>query len=116
MARRRKRDDDWVWLVCQLAGLVVLLSLISPQVRQGIAAVGFLALCLVGVALVALIGFVVYRLATRSKRKDTSTFDMNCDVLDMDFKVDGKQPQARSDLGEYVVSSNWHQEQRKPQT
>ena len=116
MARRRKRDDDWVWLVCQLAGLVVLLSLISPQVRQGIAAVGFLALCLVGVALVALIGFVVYRLATRSKRKASSTLDMNCDVLDMDFKVDGKRPQARSDLGEYVVSSNWHQEQRKPQT
>jgi len=57
MARRRKRDDGWIGLVAQLAGVVILLSLISPQVRQTISAVGFIAVCLLAVAVVGLIGF-----------------------------------------------------------
>src|ERR1041385_1398793 len=67
MARRRKRDDDWIGPLAQLVGLLVLLSLISPQVRQTILAVGFLGICLLGVAVLCLIGFGIYRFATRSQ-------------------------------------------------
>lgn len=67
MATRRK-DDDWIGPVAQLAGLVFLLSLISPQVRQTISAIGFVAICLMGLALMGLIGLGVYRFATRSQR------------------------------------------------
>jgi hypothetical protein len=72
MARRRKRDDDWIGLVAQLAGMVILLSLISPQVRQTISTVGFIAICLLGLAVVGLIGFGVYRWTTRSQRTASS--------------------------------------------
>ena len=67
MARRRK-DDDWIGPVAQLVGLVVLLSLVSPQVRQTISAIGVIAICFVGLVVIGLIGFGVYRVATRSQR------------------------------------------------
>src|SRR5690242_16822746 len=70
MARRRKRDDDWIGLLAQLAGLVVLLSLISPQVRQTMVAIGFVGICVLGLTVVGLIGFGAYRLATRSHRTE----------------------------------------------
>jgi len=69
MARRRRRDDDRSGAVAQLAGLVLLVSLISPQVRQTISAVGFVVICL---GVVGLIGFGVCRWATRPKRLGSS--------------------------------------------
>lgn len=68
MARRRRRDDAWIGLVAQLAGFAVLLSFLSPQVRQAIWAFGFIAICLLGVAIIGLIGFGIYRYATRAQR------------------------------------------------
>jgi hypothetical protein len=55
MARRRK-DDDWIRPVAQLVGLVFLLSLLSPAVRQTITAIGSVAICFLGLAVVGLIG------------------------------------------------------------
>ncbi len=66
MGSRRNRDNDWIELVVQLAGLLILLSLVSPQVRQIIRAVGYIGICVFGAAMVGLVGFVVYRLSTRS--------------------------------------------------
>ena len=45
MARRR-RDADYIGLVVQMTGVVMLLSLLSPQVRQIIFSIGFLAVLL----------------------------------------------------------------------
>jgi len=59
-------------LVAQLAGLIMLLSLISPMVRQMMFAFGALAVCLVALAVVGLIGFGIYRYATRSQRQVSS--------------------------------------------
>jgi hypothetical protein len=72
MGRRRNRDDDWVELVARLAGLLLLASLISPQVRQAILAVGFIGVCVFALAVVGLFGFGLYRLATRSRRSVSS--------------------------------------------
>jgi len=72
MARRRKKDDHWIELVARLAGLLLLISLISPQVRHALGVIGF---CFFGLALVGLISFALYRLAARSRRPAyTNTF------------------------------------------
>jgi restriction endonuclease Mrr len=67
MARRRK-DDDVAGIVAQLVGLVLLVGFISPQGRQLLSAFGVLAFGLLGVAFLGLVAFVIYRIATRSKR------------------------------------------------
>jgi len=61
---RRKRVKDWIGLVAQLTGFVVLFSVIFPQVRQAIFASGFIAMCFFCLAVVGFIGFTVYRFAT----------------------------------------------------
>jgi len=67
MARSRTGDGAWVGLAAQLAGGVILLSLVSPQARQTISAAGGMAICLLGLAVVGLIGFGLYRWLTRSQ-------------------------------------------------
>ena len=68
MGRRRKNDDDWIEPVVKVGALIILFAVITPQGRQLITTIGFIAVCLGGVALAGLIGFVIYRIATRSKR------------------------------------------------
>ena len=69
MSRRRKNDDDWIEFVVKLGGFVILLAVITPQGRQLIAAIGVIFIWVVILAVVGLIGFVIYRIATRSKRQ-----------------------------------------------
>jgi HJR/Mrr/RecB family endonuclease len=67
MARRRK-EDDVAGIVAQLVGLVLLVGFVSPQGRQLMSAFGVLTFGLLGLAFLGLIAFVIYRIATRSKR------------------------------------------------
>ena len=60
---RRKQEVDTVRLVARLAGLVVLISLFFPAVRQSIATLGFIAVGLSVLVVVGLVGFGIYRLA-----------------------------------------------------
>lgn len=53
MGRRRKSDGDLLELIIKLGGLVVLLCVITPQGRQTIAALGFIAVCVLGATVVA---------------------------------------------------------------
>jgi hypothetical protein len=121
MARRRKRDDDWIGLVVRLTGVVMLLSLISPQVRQAIFAVGFIAICLLAVAVVGLIGFGVYWLATRSKRSassnhgylssitDANAPPVNLPRIEVPARTKGTAPQTTAELLEQLRSIDWFQ-------
>jgi len=104
MARRRK-DADWVGLVAQLAGLVFLLSLISPQVRQTISAIGFFAICLMGLAVMGLIGFGVYRFATRSQRAGAVERNVGWKGVG----GEKEPPQTTPDLNEQLRSIDWFQ-------
>jgi hypothetical protein len=67
MARRRQ-EVDIVGLVAQLAGLVVLISLFFPAVRRALAELGFIAVCFSILVGAGLVGFGIYRLATREGR------------------------------------------------
>jgi HJR/Mrr/RecB family endonuclease len=121
MARRRKRDDDWIGLVAQLAGAVILLSLISPLVRQTISAVGFIAVCSLAIAIVGLIGFGVYRWVARSNRPassdnafHSSTADANPPSVNLPriavpAQNKGSTPQSTADLLEQMRSIDWFQ-------
>ena len=68
MGRRRKNDDDWIEPVIKVGALLILGAVITPQGRQLISTIGVIAICLAGVALGGFVGFVILRLATRSKR------------------------------------------------
>jgi restriction system protein len=67
-----------------LGGLVIILGLISPQVRQAIVALGFIALCVLGLAVAGGIMFVIYRVATRHQRQNDG------DRIESDFGSDVK--------------------------
>lgn len=69
---RRRKDDDGVKLVAQLVGVVLLLSLFSPGFRNILATISFSGIMLLVFSVVCLATFVIYRLATRSKRLQTA--------------------------------------------
>ena len=108
MARRRK-DDDWIGPVAQLVGLVFLLSLLSPAVRQTITAIGFVAICLLGLAVAGLVGFGIYKVATRSQR--VSAIERTVDWKALGVAVRGKEKprQSTPDLIEQLRSIDWFQ-------
>jgi hypothetical protein len=61
MGRRKKRDSDWLDLVPQLAGLVILLCFISPNARQFFSALSFLTVSVGGIVVLAMIGWTIFR-------------------------------------------------------
>lgn len=66
MARRRKKNDDnIVGSIAQLVGLAVLAAMFIPGVRQLLLLIGIIA---VGLLVLLVVGFVVYRLLTRERR------------------------------------------------
>ena len=114
--RRRRHDDSLIELVARLVVVVFALSLISPQVRQMIAAVGFVAICGAGVVLVAGLGWVIYRFATRERRTSFILRSVRCDTLEVEVAEEPKPPQPRTDLGEYVNFNGSNLKQAKPHT
>lgn len=104
---RRRKNDDWVGLAAQFGGFIILLSLISPQVRQAISAIGFIAICLSGIATASLVGFGVYRFATRSQR--TNTLDQNVDLKTLNSDTDCRGPEIAPDLIGQLRSIDWFQ-------
>ena len=69
----RKKAVDVVGLVAQFMGLVVLISLFFPAVRRVLAELGFMVVCLSAFIVVGLVGFSLYRLATRGNRMKLMT-------------------------------------------
>jgi hypothetical protein len=69
----RRQEVDVVGLVAQLTGLVVLISLFFPAVRRALAELGFIAVCFSILVVAGLVGFGIYRLATREGRMKAMT-------------------------------------------
>jgi len=121
MARRRQRGDDWIGLIAQLAGVLIVLSLISPQVRQIISAVGFISVCLLVVVVVGLIGFGICRWANRSKRpassdnllvssiKGANASPVNLPRIEVPAQAKGTAPPTTANLLEQLRSIDWFQ-------
>jgi restriction endonuclease len=106
---RRSKNDGWIGPVAQLACVVVLLGLISPQVRQTISSIGFVAVCLLGLIVVGFIGFGVYRFATWPQRAEANKRNVGCKALGVDVKGGEKQLQSTPDLVEQLHSIDWFQ-------
>ena len=118
MRRRRKRDDDWIMPVATLGGIVVLVSQVFPQVRQAIFAIGFMAVCVV---VVGLIGFGIYRYATRSQRPvcsevivpssptDATAPAANIPRIKAPAQAQGIAPQTNVELVEQLRTIDWFQ-------
>src|SRR5437667_78837 len=108
MARRRK-DDNLVGLIAQFLGLVVLLSLVSPQVRQMISTVGFVAICLLGLAIVGLIVFGINRYATRAQGAQEVECNEDPVVLRTSVPRQENSPQKSLELIEQLRTIDWFQ-------
>lgn len=67
----RKQAIDVVGLIAQLAGFTVLISLCFPAVRRVLAEFGILAVGLLVLVVLGLLGFSIYRLATRPSKTTT---------------------------------------------
>jgi hypothetical protein len=95
--------------VVQVSGVVMLFGLISPQGRQIISGIGFLAICILGVSLFGLIGFGVYRFLTRSQRAEIVARSVDWKLLRGDVNSKQKLPQAAADLNEQIRTIDWFQ-------
>ncbi len=63
----RRQDDDWIWLVAEVIGVLLLFGLMWSESRQMIFAAGVPAVCAISIAGTGLIGFGIYRFVTRSQ-------------------------------------------------
>src|ERR1700690_768651 len=74
---RRSQTVDAVGSIVQLAGFVVIIglfiSLFFPAVRRAFAALGFIAVCLLILAIAGLTGRGIHRLTTKAGRMKTLT-------------------------------------------
>src|SRR5882724_7924876 len=109
MARRRKDNEDWIGPLAQLGGLVVLFSLISPQVRQMISAIGFIAICFLCLVVVGLIGFGIYRFATREQRSQVVECKVDPVILRPSPLGQENRPQTTQGLVEQLQAIDWFQ-------
>ena len=69
----RKQAADVIGRIAQLAGFVMLISLLFPAVRRTLAGLGFIAVGLWVLVVVGLVGFGIYRLSTWRSGMRTAT-------------------------------------------
>ena len=65
MTRRKRREDDWMWLLAQLNGLVVLVSMLIPDIRQTLFSIGIIAPIFLGIVILGVVVFALDRAATQ---------------------------------------------------
>lgn len=95
MARSRRREDDWMWLLAQLAGLVVLVSLLIPDVRQTLFSIGIIAMAFPGIVVLGVVVFALDRAATQEhdlKVMTGNVFALSVDASDQ--KSNEEEPEA----------------------
>jgi hypothetical protein len=68
MTRRHTKEQDSVFLIAQLFGLLILAGLICPPLRAAIYGSGTVIVSLSLIAVVVIFGFLLFRLPARSKR------------------------------------------------
>jgi len=109
MARRRK-NDDWVWAIPQVVGLFLALGFVYPPIHQVLWGLGFIAICVIGVAVVGLVGFGLYRFTTRSQRPQAVERNVDWKALGVNVKGETQpQPQTTTELIERLCSIDWFQ-------
>jgi hypothetical protein len=106
MARRRSKDADFIGPLAQAVGFLVLLCLISPQVRLMIHTIGFIAIGFLGFAAV---GFGAYRLAIRSDPPQGIEPNVNLEAFRIDVRREPEQPSPPADLVGQLRSIDWFQ-------
>jgi hypothetical protein len=89
--RRRNRDVDIALGVARLVGVGLLIGLVSPQGREIFSKLGIIAICILGVVVAGLVGFGVYRFATRSQRAGVVERNVDWKALDADVKGEGNR-------------------------
>jgi len=105
---RRRKNDDWIEALFPLVGFVVLLSMVSPQVRQLIAAIGIIAVIIVVVVVAGFIGFGIYRFSTRSQQVRVIDIDEDLGAPVNDTYAAAKR-RAPVDLIQQLRSIDWFQ-------
>lgn len=105
---RRAKDIDLIGVVGPLAGLVVLLTLVSPQARQVLAGLGMLVVCLLGLLLLIAIAVVAYRHLDREPNPYTVERNMDWETQ-LAAAVPDCQPATTAELITQLRSIDWYQ-------
>ncbi len=116
MARWRKKNDDWVEPFVQLVGLLFLLSLLSPTVRQTISAIGIGVICLLSLVAVGVIGLGIYQVAARSRQEkageqdfDRQPSDTGNEAAEREWRAVLSPAQTSTELIEQLRNIDWFQ-------
>jgi restriction system protein len=114
----RRRDNNLVEPITQLAGLGVLAFMSIPDIRQALFSIGIIALALLGIVAFGLIVFGLYRLATPERNMHVFTRNVLAPPLRVpEQKCDGAkseperptEPLSTTELIEQLRSMDWFQ-------
>jgi len=105
--RRKKNDTEVILGIAQLGGILVLLGLIYPPIRQMIFGLGFLVVILLGVLSVGLLVWFGYRVATRRKEPYAAAAGLDSPTLDVAASPDNGQTIAT--MIERLRTIDWFQ-------
>jgi hypothetical protein len=112
MSRRRKNEPDWLEISLEVVATTFILALISPEFRQALKAIGSFAIFLACACIIGLIGFVIYRRATRSSNAASNAPILPSPdrPLPVSNNVAGNiAPQTASELPSLLRSMDWFQ-------
>ena len=111
MGRRRRNEDDWIWAVAQLAGLVAVLGFLSPQLRNAFSALFGIAVILLIAAVVLFIGWIIWKVVRARQQDPLSTdFGLNDSTHGGTLSVHTKpEPPSSEQLMEGLRSIDWFQ-------
>ena len=118
MARRRRRNDDLVGPIAQLAGLAVLAAMFIPGVCQMLFSIGIIALAFWGIVVVGIAVFGICRLATPERNMRGMTRNVFAppfrvpDQKSDDYESEPERPSeslSTSGLVEQLRSIDWFQ-------
>jgi hypothetical protein len=105
---RRTKDIDLIGVAGPLAGLIVLLTMFSPQARQAITGLGIIVICLLGFVVLIAIAVVAYRHLDREPNPYAVERNMDWGKQ-LSAAVPDSQPLTNAELITQLRSIDWYQ-------
>lgn len=109
MHRRRTKDADLISLLGPLAALAVLITMLSPNVRQTLVGLGFIAVGMLGLLVLTLVGLAAYRYFTPSPAPESIERNIDWGTQRLSVAAPKSEPPTIASLIAQLHAIDWYQ-------